>query len=476
MSFSTNNFLDIKLKNGNTIFSGFGKVTQQNVYMTSGNFSKGAAIINPNIKNETNTPAPTAPTAGQINSATYGTVTSNSITINITGTYDTFNIIRTNLLTNAIVNVNGQTGTTYVDNTVFPNYDYSYSIIPINKGVTGQTFSLTDTWTLVSVTTSPPTISSGSVRINWSGYYSTIAVIRTSTIPIGFPSGAHINFSTSSSQQSNVNGYVTDTGLTNGTTYTYTIAATNGGGVTTQITDSYTAKPEIQYIAALPSMSAATLYGSIGEPGTYSLTISGQNNNTFNGTYYTTGSSFNGGNTSSYPPNQPFSPEPTSNYPVWLTRTGINNYPKGTPVTTAYGSAFINNYSGSTSTTLANSTRLSGEWIQIQCPNSFTALAYSVYPCFLGKIPHDNNYIQMVNSWYLLGSNNSAYSKNPTNWVIIDTKTSYYANISTTDMFPLSTNTSSYNMYRIVISSMCNTNLTAPYGVNAASGQIQFYI
>ena len=50
----------------------------------------------------------------------------------------------------------------------------------------------------------------------------------------------------------------------------------------------------------IPNMTSATLYAS-GEPGTFSLTVSGQSNSLFNGIYYMTGSHFYGGDTSYYP-------------------------------------------------------------------------------------------------------------------------------------------------------------------------------
>jgi hypothetical protein len=218
-------------------------------------------------------------------------------------------------------------------------------------------------------------------------------------------------------------------------------------------------------------MSDATLFAS-GEPGTFSLTVSGQSNSIFNGTYYMTGSHFYAGSTSTYLPSFPFYPEPTSStYLFWTTRSASNTYPYGTQITTPYGSSsYICDYSGSTSTS-SNQGSLLGEWIQIQCPNAFTIRAYSIYPLFFVN-PHVTNKFQMLNSWYLLGANNSSYTQNPTNWTVIDRLTTQYSNINNSDMFTVSSSTP-YNMYRIVITSMVNGGL----GTNpaAATGQIQFY-
>jgi hypothetical protein len=185
-----------------------------------------------------------------------------------------------------------------------------------------------------------------------------------------------------------------------------------------------------------------------------------------------TGSHFYAGSTATYLPSFPFYPEPTSStYLFWATRSASNTYPYGTQVTTQYGSSgSVCNYSGSTSTS-SNQGSLLGEWIQIQCPNAFTVRAYSIYPLFFVN-PHVTDRFQMLNSWYLLGANNSSYTQNPTNWTVIDRLTTQYSNINKSDMFTISSSTP-YNVYRIVITSMFNGGLgTNP---NAATGQIQFY-
>jgi hypothetical protein len=77
----------------------------------------------------------------------------------------------------------------------------------------------------------------------------------------------------------------------------------------------------------------------------------------------------------------------------------------------------------------------------------------------------------MLNSWYLLGTNSTSFSQDPTNWTVIDTQTMQYKNISETKRYSVSS--TPYNMYRIVITSMFNGRLNT--NPNAACGQIQFY-
>jgi len=106
------------------------------VGQTSGYASYGGLVLQGNI-NAGNT------VRGVITSATYGTVTGASVTINLTGTYTSFNLIRTNITSgNVVVTYYGLMGTTYVDNTVSSVSIYSYSIVPVNYTTAGTAFSV----------------------------------------------------------------------------------------------------------------------------------------------------------------------------------------------------------------------------------------------------------------------------------------------------------------------------------------------
>ena len=174
-----------------------------------------------------------------INSANYSGVSSNQITINIQGTYTSFNVVRTNITGgNIVTTFTGQTGSTFTDNALSANTQYSYSLIPNSSGNDGPTFPMPSVWTLVNVTYNTFSNTFDSVQINWSGVYSSISVTRTSP-NTGTPTGPSSNYPLSSSPQTSVTGYITDTGLYY-STFIYTIVATNGGGIETVITTKYT--------------------------------------------------------------------------------------------------------------------------------------------------------------------------------------------------------------------------------------------
>ena len=179
-----------------------------------------------------------------INSASYGTVTSNEINININGNYTTFNVTRNNQITGATATFDAQSGSTFTDNTVQPNTPYSYSIVPITSGNAGPTFPLHSVWTLVNVVMTPFSYTYNSVQINWTGQYTSISVDRISPTT-GTPTGSSSNYPTSSSSQTSVNGYLIDTDLPFNT-YIYNIVATNGEGVSTIISSNF--------ITSIPSM------------------------------------------------------------------------------------------------------------------------------------------------------------------------------------------------------------------------------
>lgn len=213
-----------------------------------------------------------------INTATYGVVSNNQININLTGKYTSFNVFRTNITGgNIVTTLTGQTGSTFTDNNVTANNQYSYKFIPISNGNEGPTFPLSPVWTLVNVTYSPFSNTVNSVQINWSGVYSTISITRTSPTS-GTPTGSSSNYPTSSSPQTSVTGYITDNGLTYNT-YIYTIIATNGGGVSTTITTRYT--------GSIPTLPGPT-FGN-------ASTVSSSSYGTYN--YWI----FNGNNTITFP-------------------------------------------------------------------------------------------------------------------------------------------------------------------------------
>ena len=184
-----------------------------------------------------------------IKSASYESISSNQIIINIEGIYTSFNITRNDGKTTT--SFDNQTGTTFIDDTVSPNSQYSYNIVPVSSGNTGPTFPMQSVWTLVSVELTQFSYDYNSVQINWKGTYKSLSVTRISP-SVGLPNGTSSNYPLSMNPQGSVTGYVIDTDLPFNT-YIYNIVATNNAGIET-IINSY-------YITSIPS-SPAPIFGT----------------------------------------------------------------------------------------------------------------------------------------------------------------------------------------------------------------------
>jgi hypothetical protein len=171
--------------------------------------------------------------------ASYGATTSTSITINFSGPYTTYNLIRTNISQgNTTTTINGLNGTSYIDTSLIPNNNYSYQISASNQITSSNPVNIGSIWTLASVISASATLSS-SILLNWSGYYTSIMVSRNDLG--GTFQSPLLNYPASNSPSTNVTGNVTDINVTGGNTYTYTIIAYNGSGQATTITNSYSA-------------------------------------------------------------------------------------------------------------------------------------------------------------------------------------------------------------------------------------------
>jgi hypothetical protein len=73
------------------------------------------------------------------------------------------------------------------------------------------------------------------MQVNWIGTYSTVSVTRT-TGGGTFTAGSSSNYTSNSTPQTSVTGFVIDTALTEGTAYTYTITLFNANGVSIALT------------------------------------------------------------------------------------------------------------------------------------------------------------------------------------------------------------------------------------------------
>jgi hypothetical protein len=176
--------------------------------------------------------------------------------------------------------------------------------------------------------------------------------------------------------------------------------------------------------------STATLVNSYATPLTSTFTgfyknVTGNTGNTAyqNGTYFITESS-----------------EYSTSFSAWKAFNGnvgnVYNYQSATGNYNTSGGS----YTGSTSTSLVNSTSVSGEWIQILYPYSFVLNSYTLVL---------NGDGSSANSWVIVGSNDGS------SWVTLDTKTLIAPQAGTSVLFTTSvTNTVSYNYYRFIITKL----------------------
>ena len=171
-------------------------------------------------------------TLPNITDASYRTITSNSITINsIPGYYNKINIYR-NSISNKIGSIIPENG--FTDVNLNPNSLYNYILIPFNiDNKQGNSFYLNPIYTYASGTINPcNNITSSQIQINWTGYYSSVNIIRkdgTSTIT---------NINDMNSISLNTNGNVIDTGLNPDYLYYYTVNLINGNGISTNIANN----------------------------------------------------------------------------------------------------------------------------------------------------------------------------------------------------------------------------------------------
>ncbi len=193
-------------------------------------------------------------TLGQITNAQFGTITDSSIQIaNIVGNYSYIYAIRKRVGFSDVSFAINYPATSGVDSGLSYNSLYSYDLIPYNASdISGNLVSLGSKYTLGNGISSGTTnITANSCRINWTGTYSTIGIIRNpGNVTV---SGSGQNFPNSQSIGSNVTGYVTDTGLLANTLYTYSISLYNGNGLANSLQN--------QTALTLPTVTSASFDG-----------------------------------------------------------------------------------------------------------------------------------------------------------------------------------------------------------------------
>lgn len=196
------------------------------------------------IRNTLASTSGSRPPPGKITAASFSSPTAlNTIVIgSITGTYTSFDVKRTGG-TQGTFTATGKTGTTYTDpTTLLNNTQYTYTIIPINSGITGTAFTAITNpnnattpgkiYTLANAndTSAGQGYFSGGtnkVVVRWqTGVYTKIFLANTTT-------GGSVFDATAKNGEYISDGSSKDsaTDLTPNTPYTYTITCTNGDGI-----------------------------------------------------------------------------------------------------------------------------------------------------------------------------------------------------------------------------------------------------
>ena len=234
-------------------------------------------------------------TLGNITSANFGTITNNSIILQINGIYTTLNVKR--IINGSTIDITtlSSTQNTLTDNSnnsgLPANTSIQYSFTPINKDTVSSTPTIigprytSSTGTMGSFTN----ITKDKIQINWTGIYSTVSLIKN-TGPIQPDTSS--NYTVSTTPQQNVTGFVVDKNLNINTTYYYSLYLYNGNNVSTTIsTDlSATTLPNIAAVTYI-SKSTNSIRFSVtdGSYNTVSIQRIDENNNTydFNSSLYT---------------------------------------------------------------------------------------------------------------------------------------------------------------------------------------------
>jgi len=134
-----------------------------------------------------------------------------------------------------------------------PNTSYYYDVSLVNAAGVATGIVRESVFTLASGESSAPTpIDATQIQVNWTGTYSSALVTSTNG---SISTTTKQNYTSSTTPQANVTGYVYNTGLTNNTSYTYDITLYNGNSIAT----SLTSKSAYTYPIAPTSLSASSV-------------------------------------------------------------------------------------------------------------------------------------------------------------------------------------------------------------------------
>jgi len=158
-----------------------------------------------------------------------------------------------------------------------PNTSYYYDVSLVNAAGVTTTISRKSAFTCASgVSLTPTPIDTTQIRVNWTGTYSSALVTSTNG---SISTTTKQNYTSSTTPQANVTGYVYNTGLSSNTQYTYTVTLYNGNNVATSLTSqsAYT-YPIVPTIASATSITDKTCTITFTEPtgtGTITYTLTG---------------------------------------------------------------------------------------------------------------------------------------------------------------------------------------------------------
>jgi hypothetical protein len=247
------NIIVNRYKPGNVLDTSFVVATAATIYDVSGNFTGNS--IPPDVSytyklgplnayglsGTLYTGLGTIYTLPTLNSASYGTITQNSIQITlITGSYEYINITRnvldnnnnivssvpnalqiTSPKTTSITDTSGITG-------LQTNSNYSYTLFAYNGSGQQVSYVMPNVYTYAYGTVGTVTSTPTSATLSWSGIYSSITISRNDN---GGSFTGIAYYPNSVFPQTAVNGSVTDTAIAAGTSYIYTLSMKNVQGI-----------------------------------------------------------------------------------------------------------------------------------------------------------------------------------------------------------------------------------------------------
>ncbi len=193
-----------------------------------------------------------------IYTASYTDISSDQISLDISGLYNTLNILRND---GEVYTISSPIHV-FTNTNLLPNNNYSYLLTPYNpSNNSGDSFQLSDVNTKSQGNvTSVVGTSVSSVKISWSGYYNTISIVRNSGLGnIDITSDLR-NYPNSVAPSQNISGYIIDQNLLPGTSYFYTVKMFNADGYEYLVGNSiaYITLPTI-YSASFGNLTASSI-------------------------------------------------------------------------------------------------------------------------------------------------------------------------------------------------------------------------